>query len=314
MKLLIALALAVGLLASAPAQAQELPLATVKAAQLNVRSGPGTEHDILGTLKAGNKLRVSGVDPGGNWLYFRFWGKDAWIAFSPALVALNKPVSDLPIVSIKSTGAALVALADHAIDPPVPAPGEPFSIKLEIRNGGQADAGLFGIAAQFDSGHFAYAAISSLAAGAGAQVTISSPGDKATGFHKLSLALDVDQQLGPMSKASAAEITYKVDRPILAQSAIKIEQYTNVDLHGGAPDIALEPSGLAALGKAAIGLLAMPMSAVHYDAVEVSEKTISASELKPGALIGVLTAEGRRAVLRVLSYDRGLLEVQYLVY
>ena len=55
-----------------PSQAQEKPLATILAIQINVRSEPSLDAPIIGTLKRGQKLYVSGVDSAGEWLYFAF--------------------------------------------------------------------------------------------------------------------------------------------------------------------------------------------------------------------------------------------------
>ncbi len=47
---------------------------------LNVRSGPGAAYPIIGTLKAGNQVEITGQDAGGRW-----WeiccvdGKPGWV-------------------------------------------------------------------------------------------------------------------------------------------------------------------------------------------------------------------------------------------
>lgn len=64
---------------------------------VNVRSGPGTQYDIIGRLSGGVEVTVSGrSDLDSNWLYIDFNGNDGWVAFFT--VSLNGDPAILPIV------------------------------------------------------------------------------------------------------------------------------------------------------------------------------------------------------------------------
>jgi hypothetical protein len=111
-------------------------------------------------------------------------------------------------------------------------------------------------------------------------------------------------------------VTYRIDRPYLAQSSIRLEPFTNIDLHGGTPDLALDLAGLSALNGAQLALLTdLALPDVHYDLLaQVKGAAVATDKLLPGALIGLRTAEGRRGLLRVAAYDGRVLEVQYFIY
>ena len=44
------------------------PIATIQPEVMNVRIGPGIDHDVLTTLPQGTQVAVVGIDPGGEWL------------------------------------------------------------------------------------------------------------------------------------------------------------------------------------------------------------------------------------------------------
>jgi uncharacterized protein YraI len=50
----------------------------VNAGPLNVRSGPGTEYDVIGTLYRGDNVRVRSVD--GDWCKIDYKDKDAYVS------------------------------------------------------------------------------------------------------------------------------------------------------------------------------------------------------------------------------------------
>jgi uncharacterized protein YgiM (DUF1202 family) len=85
----------VGYAASGPAGA---PLvATVTAYGLNVRTGPGVAHPIIGGLSRGDTVEVTGKNVAGTWLQIAYSGREAWIA--AAYVDLTGSLTTLPEVS-----------------------------------------------------------------------------------------------------------------------------------------------------------------------------------------------------------------------
>lgn len=74
-QLLVAVALVLGLVGTAPASAASTATTTVA---LNVRSGPGTSFDVIGTLPEGQKVSTFGTSKG--WTRIQFRGAEAYVA------------------------------------------------------------------------------------------------------------------------------------------------------------------------------------------------------------------------------------------
>lgn len=296
------------------AQAQAAITATIRAIELNVRSGPDLESEILGTVKRGSVIEVSGVDRAKNWLFFRYWGKEAWIRNNPAFLTLSGPISALPIVTVREelyTGPA-VSLARYSVAPAVPQPGEAFSLALDLTNSGAA-AGPFSIAGYAPGGFF-YTQVRNLDARETREIVLSAQAGPNTGRFEIPVILDVDNQLSPeVRKDQRATVTIHVDRAFTAQARISIARFSAVDLHGGRVDLEFS-DGLKALNGARLGLLATDRAGVHYDLLGgIAGETISASDLRPGALIGFVLSEGRRGFLEIISLG-GTLDIEYFVY
>lgn len=77
---------------------------------VNVRTGPGTEYDIIGQLTSGDEVQVTGrSDDEGNWLRVDFNGREGWVAYFTVTVlgdALN-----LEIVESRDTEIAVPPVA-----------------------------------------------------------------------------------------------------------------------------------------------------------------------------------------------------------
>jgi outer membrane protein assembly factor BamB len=74
----------------------------VKAQALNLRSGPGTEYDILGSYEQGMALEVIGRSSDGEWLKVRAPdGKEGWMAL--AYLQVNLPLEGLEVAQISPT-------------------------------------------------------------------------------------------------------------------------------------------------------------------------------------------------------------------
>jgi N-acetylmuramoyl-L-alanine amidase len=67
-------------------------------ATVNVRSGPGTQYDIIGQLTSSNEVQITGrSDDESNWLRIGFEGREGWVAYFTVSVIGN--TEQLPIVS-----------------------------------------------------------------------------------------------------------------------------------------------------------------------------------------------------------------------
>jgi dipeptidyl aminopeptidase/acylaminoacyl peptidase len=76
------------------------PLAEVIAAGLNVRQGPGVDYPVTGAASAGDRFKVVGLDPSGNWLQVVTENNDpAWISAQPTFIRLlGVDRAELPFV------------------------------------------------------------------------------------------------------------------------------------------------------------------------------------------------------------------------
>ena len=63
---------------------------------VNVRSGPGTNYGIIGSLAPGNFLTVTGRNGDGSWYAVNYAGLQGWVAMS--VVNMNGPCGSVPVV------------------------------------------------------------------------------------------------------------------------------------------------------------------------------------------------------------------------
>lgn len=104
-----------------PAPAEPTATPTPETAQatasqgMNVRSGPGTNYQILGAAQPGDRFVIKGKDPTGAWWQVDYNGRDGWVFGQ--------------LVSAQNTGAVAVAENIPAPPPPtatpVPQPTQP---------------------------------------------------------------------------------------------------------------------------------------------------------------------------------------------
>lgn len=315
-KLLIGMVAIVALLsAPLPTNAQdEPPIGTgrIIAGALNVRALPDPTSARLGVLRRGAVVTVYEVRDG--WLRLRCTNQPCWINGSPKYVQF---AGEGGVVVNATRSLPDLQLASYVVDPATPAPGQPFRLVLTLKNAGGADANLFSVAAAFSpSNHFAFVTVGGLAAGGQGTVSLdNSAGETVTGRHTIGVALDVEDtvQEGAAGEANnVVMVSYWIDRPYTAQSRLRIEPQTNVDIHGGAPDFAWDGTVLRALSGAALAVLDMPLSEVHHDLLDLKDGQAWDGALQAGMIVGFRTAEGRRGVLRVVSVSP--LEIQYAIY
>ncbi|MBW7882020.1 MAG: trypsin-like peptidase domain-containing protein [Caldilineaceae bacterium] len=99
-EILASLAVAGAVESTQAAEQEELvsaPLVIVKADTLNVRSGPGTNYNRIGTVNAGDTLIVSGQANGCSWLQIVTpAGFEGWVSGSDNYVTLEARCADIP--------------------------------------------------------------------------------------------------------------------------------------------------------------------------------------------------------------------------
>ncbi len=85
---------------------------------VNVRSGPGTQYDIVGQLNSGNEVPITGrSDDASDWLRISFQGVEGWVAYFT--VTVLGATDQLPIVTPMASEVAVpivpVASPTHAL-------------------------------------------------------------------------------------------------------------------------------------------------------------------------------------------------------
>ncbi len=105
--------------ASASYAATVQPEATVTADVLNVRSGPSTAYTVIGRVRSGQTLKLTGKSETGNWWQFDYNGKPGWV--SGDWVTVTGSAAELPAVKVAPPPAraatAAVAAAPRTAPP-----------------------------------------------------------------------------------------------------------------------------------------------------------------------------------------------------
>jgi uncharacterized protein YraI len=71
---------------------------TVLVSRLNMRSGPGTQYNILGVLTRGQTVSLAGYrDASGTWTMINRDSGQAWVSALPAFLQTSVPVSSMPV-------------------------------------------------------------------------------------------------------------------------------------------------------------------------------------------------------------------------
>jgi len=131
----------------------------------NIRSGPGTAYDVVGTLPLGGVAKVGGRNDANTWWYIEFSGGvggHAWIAGSVTTAACLPQTVEIVAAPVLPT-AQPIATGETVQEPPAsgmpdlvaygwqwaPIPGkkdQELSIMVSVTNNGTAAAGRFKVA------------------------------------------------------------------------------------------------------------------------------------------------------------------------
>jgi hypothetical protein len=306
MRILLIVLVLLAAVTPAAAQSDDV-LVQVTAWRLNVRSGPGVEHSIIGELKRGNRVILSGISQDRAWLYFMYWDQPAYIAASQVQLVAGD-LADLTPPAPAPGFAGEVQISGYQVDPPVPAPGTSFYLHLTLTGDGHR-LGAFSVAAECAS--FVLTQVSRLATDGEQRVSVPCPGDTATGPHTANVVVDVERTV---SQGTTAALAYFIDRPLETQGRLDLAAYTNLNLSGEIEDLANDGLALVARNGAQVARIPEGVQP-HYDMLaDVQGESVALAELVPGDQIGVILAEGQRAVLRVVSLSSNAVELEYGVY
>lgn len=310
-----------------PTPAPEGDVITVESARQNIRTGPGTEYDVIGQLQQGDQREIIGANLDFTWVVIEYRGQNGWLFVPIADIFAER--DQVPIVQAPPTPTPPPATATPtpqpfpdiivvAANPNNITAGQLTNINVTIRNQGAAPAGPFAIAATFAPDNaFSAVNLGGLAAGQEQVVALPVTLGAATGNFNVTVVADLNTQVdeGPAGEANNSNFTfnYKVDRPLALINSITLPINGQLDLEGNvtpAFDVQFTAAGLnttaACAGTAnCIGVLSpgLTWDTVHFDAISgatgINQSGLPQSVLTPGATIGVLTAEGNRGVIRV---------------
>ncbi len=302
----------------------------------NVRTGPGLEYPVIGQLNRGEQARVLGATADLTWVVIDFRGVQGWLA--TYLADIFGDLNSVPIIQPPPTPTPNVTPtpipppeADLLIDSitlsPLPIlPGNPFTANVIIRNQGNTAAGPFAVGGTFPPNNvLASAVVGGLPAGQSIAVTLQGQLTN-TGFYTTSVLVDINNQvpegvLGELN--NTYNVNYVVDELILAQGSQALNLGDTIDVEDDAVQGDANWNGdggvaLDAIFGARLGVLPVSdLSQVHWDLINpsfINRESIPRGELVPGMILGMLTADGRRAALRVDGVSDTQISLTYRTY
>jgi hypothetical protein len=198
-----------------------------------------------------------------------------------------------------------------------------FNVNVVVRNRGISNAGQFAMAATFPPNNaYAAAIVPGLAAGQAITATLSASLSN-TGFYSVAIIADLNNQVpeGPGEGNNGSfTFSYQVDKPIIRETSLTRDAGENVNLEGGGtqPDANWTGNELNAINGAKLGILQnVQYNQVHWDLISpsvVNQNTIPRTSMNQGTVIGVLTADGNRGVIRVDGIPGNQFQITVKVY
>ena len=303
----------------------------VKVTTLNVRVGPGFDYDKVGEVKLGDRFRVLGAIADYTWLVIDYNGGVGWVKTEYVTV-----LGDIGAVSIvqapptPTVGATStppppanpdIQIETVVLNPAQPIPNRPFTATVSVRNAGANAAGRFALAATWAPGDVYTATfVEGLAGGQSTQVQLSAT-LTGTGVFQVGIVADLNQEVVEADENNNVyNVTYRADYPPFAnQTNVQIPTGSQWDLFGGTPDILWDGYNIAMVNGSLSGILAgVSYDNVHYDLLGpgvINNSTgFGTDKVLTGAIFGIYTAEGKRAVLRVDNRQGEQIWVSYRVY
>jgi ABC-type branched-subunit amino acid transport system substrate-binding protein len=303
-------------------------VATITRAVQNVRSGPSTSYPIIGQLSLGEQVQIIGANLDFTWLVIQFRGQQGWL--STSILDVFGDLNSLPIITPPATPTP----APTATPPPAPdividsasgAPSpfivnQPFTVSVSVRNAGGAPSAQFAIAATFPPNDvFASVIVPPLGAGQSILVNLSNTFTN-TGFYAVVIVADLNNDVVEGNETNNFfNFSYGINKPILRQGSQALNPGDAIDLEGNGVlfDVNWDGSQLNTLSTARIGVIPnVTVSTVHWDLINpsvVNGTTIPNGSLIPGTIVGIITADGNRGVIRVDNLS-GQLAVTFIVY
>ena len=100
--------------------------------EMNIRSGPSTEYEVVGDAVAGEEFAITGKNEDGNWWQIDFRGESGWI-YAPFVVAAE--AEEVPVVSAAMTGSPDAEGETAESSPPTVIPIVNVGGDMNVRSG-----------------------------------------------------------------------------------------------------------------------------------------------------------------------------------
>lgn len=311
--------------------------ATILVPRLNVRTGPGVAYDVITQLDEGDQVPIAGHDGFYAWYLIQVEGRLGWV--SAEFIAIFDPggqVAVLPVIPAPSTPTPAPVVTTIPTSPPVTdpdlvitavayspvqvEPSCPFTATISITNQGGANAGSFAVATTFvpsDASTFTGTNLGGLAVGASTTAGLTQTINYTAYVPSLAYVVDLNGEVPEGAGENNNEFTaaFKVDKPAQVQTTLTINSGSSVDLFGGTPDLSWDGTTLTMLNSGKLGaFISETYDMVHYDQVSTVAIAPSIANPQPNTILGILTAEGAKGVLRVDTVSGGSITLTYRVY
>lgn len=305
---------------------------TVLSERQNVRSGPSTSYDIIGQLSQGEQVRVIGANVNNTWVVVDFRGRQGWLSVSIADIFGN--LNTVPIIDPPPTPTpgvtptpvpppeADIVIVSASVNPSPIIPGQQFTVTVNARNNGNTRAGQFAVAATFPPDN-AYSAgfIDSLDPGQTKSVDLKATLN-GSGSYSVVIVADLNNQVpeGAVGETNNNfTFSYAISESILRQGSQTIDAGGVLDLEGNGilGDVSWDGTALYGLSGAKLGLLDVNLNNIRRDLIDpddIDRDSVPRTAMNAGTVIGVITADGNRGVLRVDDIPGNRIKLTYLVY
>lgn len=321
-----------------PSATPSVVTVTVDVPRLNVRSGPGTEYDIIGQAEEGEQFFVAGHNGDFSWYLIQFEGRVGWVTaelvevFDPGNLLPTLPVVEPPATPtqgaatpVGGTGpgsdTADIVITGVVYQPPVPQPGCQFTAQATVLNQGGTDAGPFSVATTFipnNQATYVGANVQNLQANTTTTVALQQTVNDSVFVPTLAFVADLNNTVveGDAGEANNEYRTaFKVDKPTLQTATTNISAPRDFDFHGGTNDFNWSGGTITMSNGAQIGLFNnLQYENIVYSQVPSVATNPSANDPQGDQVYGFITAEGQRGVMKINSRFGDTLDFTYRVY
>jgi ABC-type branched-subunit amino acid transport system substrate-binding protein/uncharacterized protein YgiM (DUF1202 family) len=303
--------------------------AVVTTTALNVRSGPGFNFDQIGEVQQGDLLEILGAVADYSWLVINYQGGIGWIKAEFANVTgdlgsipiLQSPATPTPAVTVPPAEGSLADLLVESVvlNPSQPIPNQPFTATVSVRNVGGGAAGRFAVGLTFDQVNYISGYIEGLASGQSGQIQLSST-VVGTGTAQMVVTADLNNEIAEANETNNtfAQTVQSSAATLAEQVNIQLAAGTQFDLYGGTVDFTWDGYNIAMENGARMGVLGVTYEAASpndiTDATINNSVGIGSNQVQPGTVLGVITAEGARAVARVENRQDQTVWISYKVF